>query len=129
MNQHSVSKIAVITLGLVMIIFGIYHFVKPDDLIVFVPEFLPGGKIWIFIVGTAFILAGTAFIAHRQVKLAGYLLAFLLLIFIVTIHIPNFVNAGDRDMKQIAFVSVLKDLAICAFALYIASNAKYFDKA
>lgn len=124
MTQQTVSRIAVLILGIVMIVFGIYHFIKPKTLLVYVPEFIPGGMLWVYVVGLAFILAGVAFITHKQVKLAGYLLALLLIIFVVSIHFPNYLNAGDSDMKQMAFVSLLKDTALAAFAMYIASNAR-----
>ena len=127
MTQHSISRIAVIILGLVMIVFGIYHFMRPQNLLVYVPEFIPGGLLWVYVVGAAFILAGVAFILHKQVKLAGYLLALLLIIFVLSIHLPNYLNAGDSDMKQIAFVSLLKDTALAAFAMYIASNARNLE--
>lgn len=124
MTQRPVSRIAVVILGIVVIIFGVYHFMKPGTLLVYVPSFLPGGKLWVYFVGGAFILAGVAFIAHKMVQAAGYLLALLLFIFVLTIHLPNYLDAGDVDMKQMAFVNILKDTALAAFALYIASNAK-----
>lgn len=127
MTHHTVSRISVIILGVVMIIFGLYHFVKPQTLLVYVPAFLPGGIIWVYVVGAAFIMAGIAFIAHKQVQLAGYLLALLLIIFVLSIHFPNYLNAGDSDMKQMAFVNLLKDTALAAFAMYIGSNARNFE--
>lgn len=127
MTQHTVSRIAVTILGIVMIVFGLYHFMKPQTLLVYVPEFIPGGLIWVYVVGLAFILAGVSFITHRRVKLAGYLLALLLFIFVLSIHLPNYLNAGDSDMKQVAFVSLLKDTALGAFAMYIASNARNLE--
>lgn len=124
MTQHIISRIAVIILGIVMIVFGLYHFIKPQTLLVYVPEFIPGGIVWVYVVGLAFVLAGVSFITHKRVKLAGYLLALLLFIFVLSIHLPNYLNAGDSDMKQVAFVSLLKDTALGAFAMYIASNAR-----
>ncbi len=123
MTQHNISRIAVVILGVIMIIFGIYHFMKPDNLIVFVPEFLPGKKLLVYLVGLSFILAGIAFIAHKQVKLAGYLLALLLIIFVLTVHLPNYLHAASDDYKSMAFVSMLKDTALAAFALYIGSES------
>lgn len=125
MPQLTVSRIAVIILSVVMIAFGVYHFLRPQNLLVYVPDFLPGGIIWVYVVGIAFILAALAFILHKQVKLAGYLLALLLLIFVLTVHVPNYLHAADSDMKAMAFVNILKDTALAAFALYIGSEAKY----
>lgn len=124
MTQHTLSRIAVVILGVIMIAFGIYHFMQPGNLIVYVPAFMPGGKLWIYLVGVAFILAGIAFITHKMVMIAGYLLALLLIIFVLSIHLPNFLHAADQDMKSMAFVNLLKDTALAAFAMYIGSEAR-----
>ena len=124
MNQHAISRTAIYILSIVMIVFGVNHFVHPKDMVIFVPAFVPGGIIWVYLVGIGFILAAIAFIINWQVKLAAYLLAALLFIFVLTIHLPNFLHAGDQDMKQLAFISLLKDAALAAFALHIASNAR-----
>src|SRR5919202_3389779 len=109
MNQHLVSRTAIIMLAVVMIVFGIYHFLHPQNMVGYVPAFVPGGIIWVYLVGAAFILAALAFIANRMVELAGYLLALLLIIFVLTIHLPNFLHSGDKDMQQMALISLLKD--------------------
>ncbi len=124
MTQPIASRIAVIILAIVLIVFGAYHFMAPHTLMGYVPEFLPGGIIWVYFAGAAFILAAIAFITHKQVKVAGYLLALLLIIFVLTIHLPNYLHAGSADMKQAEFVNLLKDTALAAFALYIGSNAR-----
>lgn len=111
-----------------MIAFGVYHFVNPSNLLVYVPDFMPGGIIWVYLVGLAFILAAVAFITHKHARLAGYLLAALLIIFVLTVHLPNWLNAGDNDMKSMAFVNLLKDTALAAFAMYIGSNARNLDR-
>ncbi len=124
MYEHTVSRIAIYILSIVMIAFGIYHFLYPKNLIVYVPDFIPGGLAWIYIVGAAFILAAIAFIINWQARLAGYLLAIMLFCFILTVHLPNYLNAGEAEMRQVAFVNLLKDMALAAFALHIAANAK-----
>ena len=123
MNQHTISRIAIYLLSIVMIVFGIYHFMRPRDMVVYVPGFMPGGLIWVYLVGIAFILVAVAFITRRMVKLAGYMLTILLVIFVLTIHLPNYLHAGDQDMQTVAFVNMLKDTALAGFALHIASNA------
>jgi uncharacterized membrane protein len=124
MKDNIISRIAVIVLAIVMGVFGIYHFQHAREMIVFVPNFLPGGIIWVYVVGAAFILVAIALIAHRYVKLAGYLLAILLVFFVLTIHLPNWLNSGDPEMRQMSLTNLLKDLAIAAFAAYVASNAQ-----
>ena len=122
---HVLSRIAIYLLSVVMVVFGILHFLHPHDLMNYVPQFLPGGIIWVYFVGAAFILVAIAFVTNTMVKAAGYLLAALLIIFILTIHLPNYLNAGDKDMKQTALISLLKDTAIACFALYIGAGAHH----
>ena len=120
---HVLAHLAIYLLSLVMIVFGLQHFLHPHDLLNYVPQFLPGGIIWVYFVGIAFILVAIAFITNRLVKAAGYLLAVLLFIFVLTIHLPNYMNAGNMEMKQSALISLLKDTAIACFALYIGAGA------
>ncbi len=123
MTQRIISRIAIYLLSVVMIVFGIYHFQHPRSLVVFVPSNIPGGITWVYIVGASFILAALAFITNKFVKLAGYALALLLIIFVLTIHLPNYNTAGDPEMRQEALISLLKDTALAAFALHIAGSA------
>jgi uncharacterized membrane protein len=124
-HYHIISRIAIYLLSVVLFIFGIFHFMYPHDLLVFVPNFLPGGITWAYIVGAAFILVSISFLTNRYVKLSGYLLAVLLIFFILTIHVPNYLNAGDKEMKQMALINILKDTAIFGFALHIAAGAHH----
>ena len=125
MNQHIVSRIAIYLLALALLVFGVEHFIHPHDLLIKVPEFLPGGMVWVYIVGVAFILAAISFMTNILVKTAAYLLAVLLLIFVFTVHLPSYLDTADKTYRQLAFNSLLKDLALAAFALYIASNARH----
>lgn len=124
-QYHIISRIAVYLLALVLGVFGVFHYLYPHDLLVFVPSFLPGGIVWVYFVGTAFILVSLSFLFNKFVKVAAYLLAVMLIIFIVSIHLPNYFSAGDKEMRQMAFISLLKDTAIACFALHIAAGAHH----
>ena len=124
-QYHIISRIAIYLLSVVLFAFGIFHFLHPHDLLVFVPSFIPGGIIWVYFVGAAFMLVAVSFLTNRMVKFAGYLLAALLIIFILSIHLPNYMHAGDKEMKQMALISLLKDTAILGFALHIAAGAHH----
>jgi uncharacterized membrane protein len=110
-------------LSVVLIIFGIFHFLYPRDLLVYVPLSLVGGIKWAYVVGSAFILVGLSFLTNQFVKITSYLLVIMLAIFILTIHLPNYMNAGDKEMRQLALINILKDTAIASFALHIAAGA------
>lgn len=124
-HYHIVSRIAIYLLSIVLIIFGVFHFKYPYDLLVYVPDFLVGGIRWAYIVGGAFILVGISFMTNRYVKFTSYLIAALLVIFILTIHLPNALNAGAPEMRQWAWINLLKDTAIVGFALHIAAGAHH----
>ena len=124
-QYHIISRIAIYLLSIVLFAFGVFHFLHPHDLLVFVPSFVPGGIIWVYIIGAAFILVAISFLTNRMVKISAYLLAVLLILFIISIHIPNYLNAGDKEMKQMALVNLLKDTAIVGFALHIAAGAHH----
>ncbi|CAN5644097.1 hypothetical protein BH11BAC3_BH11BAC3_33950 [soil metagenome] len=124
-QHHLISRIAIYLLSIVLFVFGVFHFLHPHDLLIYVPSFIPGGIIWVYFVGAAFILVAISFLTNRMVKLSGYVLAILLILFILSIHLPNYLNAGDKEMKQIALINLLKDTAIVGFALHIAAGAHH----
>lgn len=125
MNQHIISRIAIYILASVMFYFGIRHLLYPDVLVVTVPDFLPGGKFWVYLTGVAFILAAVSFFINVWVRASAYLLALLLFLIVFTIHLPNYTQTADVAYQQMAMTNLLKDAALAAFALYIASNARH----
>lgn len=122
MKRHIISHVAIYLLSIVMAVFGIYHFMYPKEMMVYVPNFIPGGVIWVYFVGGAFILAAISFVLNKQAKLAGYLLALLLLIFVFTIHLPTYLQGGTEETRHDALINLLKDTAIAAFAMHIAGS-------
>lgn len=124
-QYHIVSRIAIYLLAIVMIVFGFLYFINTRDMMVYVPTSIPGGILWAYFVGAAFILVGLSFITNKLVKFAGYLLAIMLFIFILIIHIPNYLYAGDKEMRALALINILKDAAIAGFAMHIAAGAHH----
>jgi putative oxidoreductase len=124
-HYHIISRIAIYILAIVLILFGLFHFLYPRDLLVYVPTSLPGGITWAYLVGVAFMLVGISFITNQFVKVTGYILFVLLVFFILTIHVPNYTHAGDKEMRQLALINILKDTAIAGFALHIAAGAHH----
>jgi uncharacterized membrane protein len=110
-------------LSVVLITLGIFQFMYPKDTIVYVPLNLAGGIKWVYVVGGAFILVGLSFLTNQFVKFTGYLLFALLIFFVLAIHLPNYLNAADKEMRQWALLNILKDTAIAGFALHIAASA------
>jgi putative oxidoreductase len=124
-HYHVISRIAIYLLAVVLFVFGVFHFLYPRDLFVYVPEFLPLGIKWAYVVGGAFILVSLSYLTNQFVKASSYILFVMLVIFILTIHLPNYQNAGSSEMRQFALINLLKDTAIAAFALHIAAGAHH----
>lgn len=124
-QYHIVSRIAIYLLAAVMIVYGAIHLLKPHDLVVYIPDYIPGGVLWVHVVGVAFILGGISFILNKWVKMAGYLLAILLFVFVIVIHLPNYLNAGNTETQAMALINILNDTAIAGFALHLAAGAHH----
>ena len=106
MNQHILSRFAIFLLAIVLIVFGIEHFVHPRNMLIYVPSWIPGGLTWVYIVGASCILVAVSFILNQMVKVTAYLLALLLFSFVFCVHLPNYLNTGNPEYRQLAFLNV-----------------------
>ncbi|TAL68689.1 MAG: DoxX family protein [Bacteroidetes bacterium] len=103
-----------IVFALPFLVFGINHFIYAQMLSGIVPPYIPGGVIWVYITGAALIAASLSIAANKLVKVSGLLLALLLLMFILTLHIPGLSNP---KMAQMAMAGLLKDTAMMGGAI------------
>lgn len=115
MKQIIPSRAASIIYAIAIGCFGVLHFMNADEMKAGVPAFIPGGVAWIYITGAGLILAAIAIIINKYARLACYLLALMLLVFIVTIHLKH-LQGGN-------FTNVLKDAAMAMAAILIGNNA------
>ena len=98
-----------------MAIFGIFHFMNGSAMAGMVPSFIPGGVFWVYLTGLGLILAAVAILIQKKARLASLLLAAMLIIFVLTIHLPGL---GD------SMPNLLKDAALAGAALGFAGTAK-----
>ena len=113
------TTVARIIYGIPFVVFGLMHFMKSGMMKGFVPGWVPGGVFWVYLIGLALIAAGVAIIIGKMVRLASLLLALLLLIFILTIHIPGSMDP-DAMKSATAMTMLLKDMALMGGALLLA---------
>lgn len=99
--------------------FGLMHLTMGNDLTGYVPDFLPGDVFWVYLTGAAMIAASISFIIEKKVRLAALLIALMLLIFILTVHIPHYV-ASDKALENLT--GLFLDLAIAGGALLLAGQ-------
>lgn len=120
-NNNILSTSGRILFALPFGVIGINHFIVSDFFNGMLTSFIPGGGFMILFTGACLIAACISIILKKFIKLSCLLLALLLLIFILTIHIPQLF---DPSKAQFAFLELLKDTALMGGALLIASIYK-----
>ena len=109
------SRIAEIIFALVFIVFGILHFKNAGAMGHGVPSYMPGdGKIYIYLTGAVMILAGIGIIMVFHKTLLCYLLAAVLIIFVLAVHLKP---AMDGNLTNF-----LKDTAMAMGAIIIGNR-------
>lgn len=99
-------------------IMGLNHFLMQDFYEGMLTSFIPGGGYTILFTGVLLIAACISIIMNRYVRIACAIIAFLLLMFILTIHLPQLFDAKPDTVKM-AFVELLKDTALLGGCLMI----------
>jgi putative oxidoreductase len=99
---------------------GLNHFIYADAMAGAVPTWVPGGKIWVYLTGIFNIAGAVAIVSGFKARLAGLLLAILLLSYVLTVHLPGMTGAADQGAAMNAMVNLLKDLGLAGGALIFA---------
>jgi putative oxidoreductase len=102
--------------ALPFLLFGVFHFMSADQMAGMVP--FPGGVIWVYVTGLALVAAAVSMLLGRMDKLATLLLGVMLLIFALSIHLPNVMEGSDPA----AMPSMLKDIMLAGAAWMYAGH-------
>ena len=102
-------------------IMGLNHFLFLDYYIGNVSSFIPLGPYTVILTGVFLIMGSISIIINKYVKISTVLLAILLLIFILSIHIPGLFNPQNW---KIAFIELLKDTSLMGGSLMIAGMVR-----
>jgi uncharacterized membrane protein YphA (DoxX/SURF4 family) len=97
-------------------LFGINHFLMLDYYLGMLTSFVPLGAYTIILTGIMLIAASISIVTKILVKFSTLMLAFLLFIFIITIHIPHLFADAD---KTITIIALLKDISLMGGSLMI----------
>lgn len=81
-------QIAHVLYGLSLIFFGSAHFIDVKDTLALIPRWLPGHAFWAYFTGVTFIAAGVAVLAGRCARLAAFLSAFQIGLFLLLVWVP-----------------------------------------
>jgi uncharacterized membrane protein len=96
--------------------FGAEHFTLTPFVRDDIPSWIPGRLFLAYFVAVGLYAAAVSFVVRRHVWLAANLLALMFLLFVVLMHVPNAVRAGDR----ITWTVALRDFSFGAGALALA---------
>ena len=118
--MKNVSMIGRMLFAIPFAIFGLNHFVFIDFYIGSVSSFIPLGPYTIILTGIFLIMASLSIIFNKYIKVSTILLSILLLIFILTIHIPALF---DPEKWRFALIELLKDTSLLGGSLMIAGMA------
>jgi len=81
-----------------------------------VPSWMPGSVIWVYLTGAANLAAGLSIALDRYVRVAAIALVAMLVLFIVTVHLPGVLAEGS---SQMALTNLLKDVGLAGGALML----------
>lgn len=115
--MKKITTIGRILFAVPFAIFGINHFLMTDYYVGMLTSFVPRGAYTIVIVGILLIAASLSILSKKYVKFSTLMLAFLLFVFIITIHIPHLINDSD---KTVTIITLLKDISLMGGCLMIA---------
>lgn len=102
-------------------IFGLMHLMNGSQMAGMVPTYVPGGVFWVYLTGIALILAGISIIINKFTKISTLLLGILMIIFVLTIHMPGLSNP---QMMQMAMAGLLKDLMLAGAAFMFSAKSE-----
>lgn len=115
--MKNLTSLGRILFALPFAIFGINHLLMMDYYIGMLTSFIPLGAYTIILTGLALIAVSISIITKKFVKLSTIILAVLLLLFILTIHIPHLIEGSDRPTT---LITLLKDISLMGGSLMIA---------
>jgi len=115
--MKNITTVGRILFALPFAVFGINHFLMMDYYLGTLTSFIPRTGFIMILTGLMLILASISIITKKFVTISTLLLAFLLFIFIVTIHLPHLINGVDTTTTLIA---LLKDISLMGGSLMIA---------
>ena len=100
-------------------VFGAEHFALGNSMIGLVPPYMPWRLAWIYVVGTALIVASLSIATKIQVRWSALLFAIMMFLFVAMIHLPGAVKSGDR----IIWTIVIREMSFGGGGLVLAGMA------
>lgn len=129
--MKNLSTIGRILYALPFAFFGINHFIHVDWFAAEYISFIPIGPFTVMLTGVLLIAASISIITKKFMKLSTLLLSALLLIFILSIHLPHLVSeikapVDDEQSTHIilSLMLMIKDISLMGGSLVIAGTSE-----
>jgi uncharacterized membrane protein YphA (DoxX/SURF4 family) len=110
--------------SVMLICFGIDHFLYVEFVATLVPSWIPGHIFWTYFAAAALIGSGLCILFKIKIRLVSILLGIMLFIWFVILHIPRAIAADPNTDKGNEMTSVFQALAFSGIAFVIASIYK-----
>jgi len=121
-NNKKLLTLGRIFFSIMLIVFGIDHFLYIDFVAPLVPNWIPGHFFWTYFGAVALIGSGVCIILKIKIRLVGMLLGSMLLLWFIILHIPRAI-ADPYAGKGNEITSVFQALAFSGIAFVIAISA------
>ena len=105
--------------AIMLIAFGIDHFLYTDFVAPLVPAWIPGALFWTYFGAVALIGAGVCFLINIKTRFVGILAGIMLFLWFIILHIPRAIADPDAD-KGNEITSVFQALAFSGISFLIA---------
>jgi len=113
--MKSLGFVGKLMFALLIVFFGVSHFLNTGDYLALVPDFLPVPEVFVYLTGLAFVAAGVSLLIGKKAQLAMTLLGVMLILFAVLVWLPK----GESSMPVF-----LRDMAIAAAAWFMSAHVK-----
>jgi hypothetical protein len=109
--------------GIMLVVFGIEHFVYPAFVALLVPAWIPGQLFWTYFAGVALIGGGTGIALNIQLRIIANLVGIMLFLWLIMLHIPRAIADPYTDHGN-EITSVFEALGFSGIAFLIAATVK-----
>jgi uncharacterized membrane protein len=107
-------------LPLMLVVFGIEHFIYPTFVVMIIPAYIPWKVFWTYFAGTALIAGGAGMLFRVYARLAALMSGIMMFLWVFLLHIPRAV-ADPRGSLGNEWTSVFEALAYSGVAFILAA--------
>jgi len=125
MKKAISSTVAIYIFSIIIGLFGASQILNAANMATNVPDFIPAARVFTYISGACLILGAVAFIIDRYARLAGYLLALLLILIVAGVDIPGIIHSSGHAARSLYTTNALKDAALAMAAIIIGNLSKH----